>query len=177
MNEKIAILKEKIVNPQDFFKDAVKVFRKKIKIERLHFLMPDEKTGDFVTKYTTSGGSICLTKKELQILGDGGQKPIIFPAIEFKRFDCSIIKWSILAKVRWKIWFYHIHAVMPIYFDCRIICLILFRDRGCNNWPDKNYHYLKRLKPEIEYYLTSILLYNQALERVIRQYEGLEECS
>jgi len=172
MKEEITSLKNKMVNPEGFFKDVIKEIRKTTKIENIDFLALDEKTGGFITKYSTNGSKVCITRTELKLLCLNNKEGIIFPETEFNHSDQSIIRWTLFTKTRWKVWFYKICAIMPIYFDDKIICLVLFRDQPNNRWTDRNISHLKKIKVSTEYCLGSIFLYNQALGRVIREFEG-----
>lgn len=169
MNKEIAKIREKIVKLEDFFEDVAKEFSKEIETEQLCFLIKNEKTGGFFTKYSTYGGRVYFSDKELRILCFNNKNEIILPKAEFKKDNHSIIKRTLLAKIQWKIRFYKIHAILPIYFNSKVICLILFRSQPAKHWPDSNCDFLKKIKPEVEYYLASILLYNQALDGVIKR--------
>ncbi|PIS42377.1 MAG: hypothetical protein COT24_03795 [Candidatus Kerfeldbacteria bacterium CG08_land_8_20_14_0_20_40_16] len=153
MSDEIVKINDKIVNPVDFFKDVAEEFRSK-GLKNFHFLMPDGDSDVFVTRYSTCGRHICFTKKELLILGR-------------KESNYSIIRKASLFKVRWKIRLFKIQTIMPIYNNKKIICLILFGDKFIGNWLNE---YLTNIKQDIEFCLSSILLYNQTLERIKREY-------
>ena len=174
MNEKIAKIRQKIVRLENFFEDIAKEFRKEMKIEYLYFLMINERTGNFVTKYSTGKGNICLAKKELNFLVKNENEEIIFPEMEFKSDSRLIVKRTLLTKVKWKIRLHKVHALMPLYYNGKMICLILFRKRSSGHWPNNSYDFLKEIKKEIEYYLASILLYNQALDGVMKKCMALD---
>jgi len=174
MNKEIAKIKGKMVKLEGFFKDVAKEFRKEIHVENLYFLMENKKTGGFITKYSTCAGNPSFNDKELRILCSDDGNGLIFPELTFKYDNRSIIKRTLLTKIQWKIRFYKIHAILPIYFDDKIICLILFQRRSVESWSDGSYDFLKEIKKEIEYYLASILLYNQALDGVMKKCMALD---
>lgn len=171
MNKEITNIKGKIVNLDNLFRDIVKEFRKKMGLDKIYFLMPNREAGDFVTKHSTNGSNISITCKELKVLFIDNKREIIFPKEELKQNDYSMIRWRLISKVRWKVWWYKIHAVMPIYLNDKILCLILFCDKPTNRWFKRDVNYLKKIKSKIEFCLGSIFLYNQALERVMRGYK------
>lgn len=166
---KIVELKNKITDLEDFFKCAAGELMKQTRFKRLHFLVPDDKNGDFVTKHSTHGAKIRLTKKELRLLGENIEKDIFYPKKVFQR-NGFLGKISFI-KINWKIRLHGISAIMPIYSDGKIICLILFTGQLVDDWLNRNSHYIDRIRQEMTHCLETILLYNQTLERIIKEYD------
>jgi hypothetical protein len=141
---------------------------KQTRFKRLHFLVPDDKNGDFITKYSTCGSYIRLANKKLRHLSENFQEGILYPKVTIRR--CGFLS-RILLKIHWKMRLRSASAIMPIYRDSEVICLILFSDRLVDDWFSKHSHCVNVLQCEITYCLEVILLYNQTLERIIREYD------
>jgi hypothetical protein len=170
MNKKKDELKDKIINLEDFFSCVADELRKETRLKRFHFLLPDDKNGDFVTRHSTCGSKIRFIKKELCFLGEDARKDIFYPKIAFRQY--SFLRRILIIKFNWKIQWHGISAIMPIYSDGKIICLILFADKLPDKKPYKNTRYINHIKREITRCLEEIILYNQALERIIREHDN-----
>jgi len=160
-------LEKKIVNLEDFFRSVAAVLEKKIKFERLYFLIPDQNS-NFVTKYSTDGGKIILKKNEAEILREKPEKLIYYPKINFQAN--SLLEKILRLKLSWKIRKHRIFAIMPIYSGGRAICIILFSGLFPVRHFAKNIRCLENIRREMGYSLEGIILYNQALRRIIREY-------
>lgn len=171
MKKEIVKLKKKIVDPNKFFRKIVVYFKKNIGIKNIYFLMPKQEAGDFILKYPINGSNICITRNELKIVSFYGFKEIVFLTTELKQNDYIIINRILFARLKWKIWVNKISAIMPIYLNDEIICLALFKGRLSDNWFDINSKHLNKMKSIIEYCLGAIVLYNQAVGRIIRKYQ------
>jgi len=165
---KITELEDKIVYFEDFFKRVSSELQKKTGFTRLHFLMLDNKNKNFVTQYSTHGLNINFTKKEIKFLSNEFKKNIFYPKI--------LIRWNsflnqIFFKIYWKIRLRNTSAIIPIYRDREIICLILFSDRLADDWLVKHSHYVSVFQREIINCLDAIIFYNQTLEGIIKEYD------
>jgi len=161
-------LKNRIIDLENFFKRTAGRLRERTKFEQFHFLVPDDKYGDFITVYSTCGSYIRLTKKKLRHLNENSQNGILYPKVTIQR--CGFLS-RILLKIHWKMRLRSASAIMPIYRDSEVICLILFSDRLADDWFSKHNHCVNVLQREITYCLEAIMLYNQTLERIIREYD------
>ena len=117
MKKEIVKLKNKIINPNKFFRMMVRYCKKMMKIKNIYFLMPKQEVGNFVIKYSSNS------------------------------------------------------LIMPIYLNDEIICLIVLKGRFNDNWFKANSKYLKKIKSIVEQRLGAVILYNRALERIIRNYQ------
>jgi len=163
------ILKEKIIRPEDFFASVAKELTNKLNFKGFYFLMPKGESKFFITRYTTKEGRrVRFNRQELELLNISGQD-ITFTKDMFKKEKNSIIKNILRAKIRWKLRFYEIYAVVPIYFEGKIICLILFCNTSEKKHFYKKYKYIKKIRLEIQSIFVSILHYNRAISRIIKK--------
>ncbi|MFH1367175.1 MAG: hypothetical protein ABIH38_04290 [Patescibacteria group bacterium] len=160
-------LREKLVNLEDFFKCAAKTLKKEIKFKYSYFLVPDDEKGDFMTKYSTLNHHIRFTKKEADVFIENRNNNICYPDKAPRTAD--LFKNISLIKLNWKIKWYGISAIMPIVSEGKIICLILLSGICSKNVLNKNTGNINYLREEITHCLEEIILYNQALERIIRE--------
>lgn len=164
----ITELQNKIIKLEDFFKSASGELRKKTGLTRFHFLMLDDKSGKFVTKYSTCGSYISFAKKKLCHLSENSKVGILYPKMMIQR---SGFLSRIILKIYWQIQMFNVSAIAPIYQDSEVICLILFSDRMADDWLIRHSHYVNALQREITHCLDAILLYNQTLEGIIKEYD------
>ncbi len=160
-------LEDKIIDLEDFFKRVASRFNERAALKRLCFLLPSENNGNYITKYATFHIFICLSQKNIHRLNKNSHEDILCPHNALQR--CGLLRRMYL-KIYWKIRLRDPVAIMPIYRDREIACIILFFDRLANDWLSKHSHSVDALQREIAYCLEAIILYNQALERIIREY-------
>lgn len=160
----------KIINFEDFFEHIASKLRKCIGLKYFIFLVPDGQHGNFVTKFSTNNDDkISFTIKEINILGGGSAERFFYLKTIFHRGN--LLKRILQIKIICKFKLFGISAVMPIHCDDRIICLIIFKDRRIIDRIKENNHLMDKIRGEIAYCLGTILLYNQTLERIIRDYD------
>jgi len=165
---KIIELKDKIIKLEDFFKSASSELCEKTGLTRFHFLMLDEKSKYFVTKYSTCDSYISFAKKKFYHLNENFQENILYPKIVIQH---SSFLSRIFLRIYWQVRMYNISAITPIYRNNEIICLILFSDPMSDDWFAKNSSYINAFKLEISHCLDAIILYNQTLEGIIKEYD------
>jgi len=165
-------LHNKIINLEDFFEKAALKLKERVGFKRLCFLIPNEYNGDYITKHSTFGLSICLTRKDFHRLHENYHEDILYPNVAWQR--CGFVN-QIFLTIHWKIRLRRVSVVMPIYRDGIAVCLILFFDQRANGWLRKHNHYAYQLQEEIARSLEAILLYNQTIERIIREYDHSNE--
>lgn len=174
MKTNIDILKNKMVNLEDFFRCAAKMLKKEMKFDHSYFMVPDNKKGDFATKYSTFDHHIHFTKREVSAFIGRDNNDIYYNRRLFLSSD--LFKNISLVKLTWKMMWHGISAIMPIISEGKIICLILLAGTYSNNKFDKNASNINYLRREITRYLEEILLYNQALKRIISSYDNINKC-
>jgi len=157
----------KIINLADFFKHISGKLRQETKFKRFYFLVPNDKNGDFITKYSTCGSHIRLAKKKMRYLNEYLENGIFYPKIMFQR--CSFLR-RVIFRITWKTRLHNASVIMPIYGDSGIICLVLFADKLAEDWLDSHSSYIDVIRQEFTCCLEGILLYNQTMERIIREY-------
>ncbi len=111
--------------------------------------------------------SICLTQKDFRRLHENNREDILYPNVAWRR--CGFVS-QILLTIHWKIRLRNVSVVMPIYRDSETVCLILFFDQRANGWLRKHNQCAYQLQREIARSLEAILLYNQTMHRIIREY-------
>jgi len=156
-------LHNKIINLETFLQRVSCGLSEKIGFTRVIFLICKEENRS-IALHNSLKMSVYLTRTELNIIKTGSHNESYW-SINDLRCECFHKK-IILIKIKWKLWLHGISAIMPIYYDNELICLFLFK----HQFIDKQRYCLKNIRQEITDCLASILLYNQTLEDIIKNY-------
>lgn len=172
MNEDQNKLKEKIVDLADFFAGAAEELKKAFKFRRIFFLGPDYSSGNFVTKYSTEGKNLRFSGRELVLLSQSPEKIIILPPL--KPLSKGFFSKILILKLNWKIRRQKISGLIPIFRGDRMLCLILLVGKISSRRLSRDQGRLCFFCEEMRYCLEEIILYNQALSRLIGEDGGLD---
>lgn len=167
MDKRINNLKRKIVKLEDFFQDMASIVCDKAGLKHIHFLTPDNETGDFITTFSTSDLTIRLSKKDFTPFNRALE--IFYPGKML--WGWGLWKQVRYFKVIWKIYVYGISVVMPIRGSNGVCCLVVFCDRKAENWFNQNSEFVHTVNQHISFCLEAVRLYNQTLEGVINKYD------
>ncbi|GEM_PF-5084986 len=168
MDERITNLKRKIVKQEDFFWNMARTFSDKAELQHICFLTPDVTTHDFITVFSTYGLNIRIAKKDLTPFYGALEKDIFCP--RKVRWGWDVWKQISNLKIIWKIYLYGVSAIMPVKDSNRVCCLIIFCDEHADKWFNEHAEFAHMINQHISFCLESIRLYNQTLERIIREY-------
>ena len=120
---------------------------------------------NFYTCYSTHGARLCFSWKELDFLLGDNPEEIIYPLLLLRNY--SFYR-RIFSKICWKIRRHRINAIVPVYEERNIICLIVFVGRDYKDILINSY-YQSDFQQKMNYCLKSVILYNQAVNRLIKK--------
>ncbi|MDZ7798484.1 MAG: hypothetical protein U5L76_02585 [Patescibacteria group bacterium] len=165
--KEINILKEKIIKPADFFKLAAREFKKQ-NLKSIYFFRRHSQKNTFWLEYPAKEKNFYLSKEEISCLSLNKGKEVIYPQEELAGTTYLKHEAVVLESLKKKIQYYEIYALIPLYLEGKIISLIIFSGNKEKHNFYKKYKYIKKIKLEVQNILASILLYNQAIKRIIK---------
>ncbi len=136
--------------------------------------MQDANSTNFITVYTKTHDRLIITKKEIEALEQESRETVIMYPLQLLRKNKSG-KWYFMNKTYWSIKLKKIFAILPIYDDNTIICLVVFLDQNIKSKLISNYSYITLLRREITYCIKAIMLYNRSIARIVETRAGIKQ--
>ena len=170
MDETLATLEGRKVRTEGYVRAFAKSLRRELGVRRVVFLMADGPDGDFAPGDITRRTIPRLTSDETRILFPGDGRDIVFPKQTLQPQRSGVFDQRLVISLRKKMRAGGILALMPIHFDSKLLCLVAFRDTITNTFIAQHGDRLRSIQLQIEATFSNIVLYNQALERILQEY-------
>lgn len=162
MQQEEKIINMQSVDPSDLFADITAELQSH-GLWHFHFLLPDKK-GRLTTAYASERRFIRLTKNESLMVSGENPKEIFLLPEDLASVNYPLVKKSVLFKLRWKMQWYDIRAAMPVFYNKKLICLVLFGDYQARIWQHACPEFIQNIKQDLAYCLHSILHYNNTMK-------------